>query len=100
MTRIQNNPHNPSVPNRPMYLLSSCERWHSMLRKLGVFLAFTVFMAVVAFSQTKSFTNDDVLQMTKAGFDEQTIVKAIQTHEPAYDTSINALVALKNTGVK
>jgi hypothetical protein len=61
-----------------------------------VFLALAVTAAV---AQTKPLTNDDIVQMTKAGFDEQTIVKAIQAHEPGFTTSVEALVALKNAGV-
>src|SRR5579872_749238 len=99
MTRIQNNPDNSSIPGRPMYLLKSCERWHSMLRKLSVFFAFTAFMTLAAYAQPKSLSNDDVIQMVKAGFDEQTVIKAIQADMPKFDTSVQGLVALKNAGV-
>jgi hypothetical protein len=47
----------------------------------------------------KPLVNDDVIQMAKAGFGEELIIKAIRTHEPAFDTSIQSLIALKNAGV-
>jgi hypothetical protein len=50
-------------------------------------------------AQTKLLTNDDIVQMTKAGFDEQTIVKAITANKPDFDTSAQGLLALKNAGV-
>lgn len=53
----------------------------------------------VAYAQKKPMTNGDVIQMIQAGFDEQTIVKAIEASEPAFDTSIQGLIALKNAGV-
>ena len=44
-------------------------------------------------------TNSDVISMTKAGIGEQTIILAIQ-HGPAkFDTSPQALIALKGAGV-
>ncbi len=49
--------------------------------------------------QTKPFTNADVLEMVKAEFGEETILEAIRTNEPAYDTSAEALKALKSSGV-
>jgi len=51
-------------------------------------------------AQTKKpLTNDDVLQMVKAGFEEAMIVKAIKANETAFDTSVEGLLALKNAGV-
>lgn len=67
-----------------------------------VFLAIIsvlLFSVVSAVSQSKPFTNADILQMTKAGFDEQTIIKAVESAQPGFDTSVEALVALKNAGV-
>lgn len=47
----------------------------------------------------KPFTNDDVLKLVKAGFGEETILQAIRTNECHFDTSADALTALKNVGV-
>jgi len=55
--------------------------------------------ASLGLSQNKVFTNDDVLKMVKAGFKEETIIEAIHANEPRYDTSVEALVTLKNAGV-
>ncbi|HXR38414.1 MAG TPA: hypothetical protein VN776_04955 [Terracidiphilus sp.] len=54
---------------------------------------------LLALGQTKKpLTNDDVVQMVKAGFDEATIVKAIQANETNFDASVDALVALRTAG--
>lgn len=48
---------------------------------------------------SKPFTNEDVLKLVKAGFAEETILEAIRTKECHFDTSAEALLALKNAGV-
>lgn len=71
-----------------------------MSPKVSSLLLVLLALAITAGNaQTKPLTNDDIVQMTKAGFDEQTIVKAIQAHETAFDTSVDAMVSLKNAGV-
>src|SRR5262245_4686260 len=55
--------------------------------------------ASLSLGQNKVFTNDDLLKMVKAGFKEETIIEAIRANEPRYDTSVEALVTLKNAGV-
>lgn len=63
-------------------------------------LLLLVLVAAVTLGQArKSLSNDDVVQMVKSGFDEATIIKAIQANEPNFDTSVDALIALKNAGV-
>lgn len=62
-------------------------------------LLFVSLAFILAFGQVEPLSNSDVIQMTNAGFDDQTIVKAIQAHETGFDTSVDALVALKNTNV-
>lgn len=47
----------------------------------------------------KPLTNDDVVQMVKGGFDESTTVAAIDATETNFDTSVQALMALKAAGV-
>lgn len=44
-------------------------------------------------------TNEDLMKMVKAGFDEGTIVQAIKTNGSAVDTSVQSLVELKSAGV-
>jgi hypothetical protein len=52
------------------------------------------------FAQTrKPLTNDDVVSMTKQGFNAPLIVKAIQTGDSNFDVSAQALVDLNNAGV-
>jgi hypothetical protein len=47
----------------------------------------------------KPLTNDDVVQMVKGGFDESTTVAAIEAADTSFDTSVQALMALKTAGV-
>ena len=59
-----------------------------------------MFAAGAAFSPSnKPLTNDDVVQMVKGGFDETTTIAAINASEPNFDTSVQALLALKAAGV-
>ena len=44
-------------------------------------------------------SNAEVLQMVKTGFAEETILKAIQLSETRFDTSVAALLEMKNAGV-
>lgn len=63
-------------------------------------LALLAFAATTLLAwQSKPFTNDDVIEMVRAGFGEETILEAIRTNEPRFDTSVEALKALKNAGV-
>ena len=53
-----------------------------------------------AIAQTKKpLTNNDVLQMVNAGFEQSMIVKAIEANETNFDVSVQALMELKNAGV-
>jgi len=47
----------------------------------------------------KPLTNDDVLQMVKAGFEQSMIIKAIEANDTNFDVSVQALMDLKNAGV-
>ncbi len=56
-----------------------------------------VLFPSVILAQTRTpLTNQDVVNMTKQGFDAPLIVKAIQTEEARFDVSPQALVELKN----
>ena len=63
------------------------------------FLFVLALTVASAFAQNNFLTNDDVVQMTKAGFDQNTIVKAIETSKPSFDTSAQALLSLKAVNV-
>ena len=71
--------------------------------RLKVWLICICLLALVPrtiFAQTrKPLTNDDVVSMTKQGFNAPLIVKAIQTQDTNFDVSAQALVDLKNAGV-
>lgn len=70
------------------------------LKVIFALFFFLVFGVTVAFAQSKKpLTNDDVIQMVKAGFTEQTITDAIKADKTTFDTSVQGLVAMKNAGV-
>jgi hypothetical protein len=59
-----------------------------------------VLMPCAIFAQTrKPLTNDDIVSMTKQGFEAPLILKAIQAGDNNFDVSAQALVDLKNAGV-
>lgn len=66
-----------------------------------VALALCLFTARFAMGQTvpAQITNSDVINMTKAGIGEQTVVLAIQRGPVKFDTSPQALIQLKGAGV-
>ena len=65
-----------------------------------VLAAVLLLTAGAVFSQSnKPLTNDDVVQMVKGGFDESTTIAAIDAAQTNFDTSVQALMALKATGV-
>jgi hypothetical protein len=54
----------------------------------------------IAFGQAKKpVTIDDLIQLTKAGLDEQTLVRAIEANGAAVDTSAQGILALKSAGL-
>jgi hypothetical protein len=62
--------------------------------------AILLLAAGAAFSQSnKPLTNDDVVQMVKGGFDESTTIAAIEASDTNFDTSVQALMALKTAGI-
>jgi hypothetical protein len=72
-----------------------------MLRRVGILVAVITALAFCSASaqEKKPFTNADVLQMTKSGFQESMIVKAIEANDTNFDVSVQALTDLKNAGV-
>jgi hypothetical protein len=48
---------------------------------------------------THALTNQDVIRMTKASFDDVTIIKTIESHNTAFDLSVDALLRLKELAV-
>jgi hypothetical protein len=72
------------------------------MKLLALPLLFIFALSIdAAFSaQTKKpLTNQDIVDMTKAGLGEATIAKAIETNETDFDTDPQTLIALKNSGV-
>lgn len=53
----------------------------------------------VAMLSRHLLTNQGVIQLAKAGFDELFIVERIRTSRTRFDTSVEGLIALKQAGV-
>ncbi|MBI3645445.1 MAG: hypothetical protein HY233_05740 [Acidobacteriales bacterium] len=70
-----------------------------VLGEVAVVLSLLV-APTLAFGQAKKpLTSDDLIQMKKAGFDEQTMIRAIEANGVSIDTSLQGLLALKNSGL-
>lgn len=77
---------------------------HARRQVLAVAISFALAASsiVPAAAQQPSggpITDQDVLQMVKAGFDDTTILRYIRANDVDFDLSIQAMVALKNAGV-
>jgi TPR repeat protein len=71
------------------------------MRVRSAAFALCLFVSQLAMGQATpaGITNSDVISMTKAGIGEQTIILAIQRGPDKFDTSPQALIALKVAGV-
>ena len=68
--------------------------------RASVLLPICLLLVAAMSAQAQApLTNEDILTMVQAGFGEGTIIKAIEANEPAYDTSVQALVELKKAEV-
>jgi hypothetical protein len=60
----------------------------------------SVCLLMFAYGQSaKPLTVQDLVQMQKAGFDDQTVTNAIATNGVSLDTSVQGLMALKSAGI-
>lgn len=75
--------------------LHACIR--GMYRTLLPIAAFAIISGATL-AQSR-ITNADIIELTKAGLGAETIIQAITTSRPDFDTSPSALVRLKNAGV-
>src|SRR5713226_4252915 len=74
-------------------------REEKMFRRLRLVLLAAVFAASVFAQAQKPLTNEDVIQLAKSGLGEEIILRAVATNQPAFDTSVQGLTALKSAGV-
>jgi len=65
----------------------------------ALFLCLTLTWIIFAQEGRKPLGNSDILEMSKAGLPENTIILAIQKGPTAFDTSTQVLIQLKNQGV-
>ncbi len=70
------------------------------MKTLAAFELFAfICSALIAQESHAPMTNADVIAMTKSGIAEQTVVLAIGREPASFDTSPQALIELKKTGV-
>jgi hypothetical protein len=71
------------------------------MKRQVVLILLTLCLAAFTLSAQakKPLGNDDLIQMVKGGFDEDTVIKAIEANGSSIDTSMQGLLALKNAGV-
>jgi hypothetical protein len=69
----------------------------AFVRKDLIAIVFIASCPLLVAQQTLS--NDNILNMTKAGFSEESILTAISRSPGNDDTSVDGLIALKNAGV-
>lgn len=67
------------------------------MKRLAVIALIAIGVALPAFGET--LTTGDVIRMAKAGLSAETIELKIRYSEAAFDTSTDALIALKEAGV-
>lgn len=67
------------------------------MRKSVLAIFFLVFVSLLTAQQT--LNNDGVIKMVKAGLSEDVVAAAVSSTPGIYDTSAEALVALKSAGV-
>jgi len=64
-----------------------------------VIIALSAHVATAASSSTKPLTNKDVIALVEAGLPDGVVIEKIRTSKRAFDTSTDALLALKKAGV-
>lgn len=69
------------------------------MRRIAALLLAVIMIASAAIAQKKPMTNADVVKLTAAGMSEDVIIKSINTNEGSFDTSTDALIALKKANV-
>jgi hypothetical protein len=76
--------------------ISSQQPW----RRAFFFLPLCLLLLTTALAQnSKPLTNDDIQQMIKERFSEETIIKAIEANPSGFDVSLPGLRALREAGV-
>lgn len=74
--------------------------WQKLLGiGMALLLGPAVVLPVAGQQPNSALTDEDVLQMVKAGFDDTTILRYIRANDVDFDLSIPAMVDLKNAGV-
>ena len=62
-------------------------------------LLLSLLLSVPLLALAAPMTNDDVIKMVKGGLNDTTVMQAVDSAEPGFDTSPDGLVKLKQGGV-
>ncbi len=68
-------------------------------KAISLLLVLLILPLAAAAQAKKPLTNDDVVKMVVMGFDESTVIKTIRANEANFNTSVEALLELRNGGV-
>lgn len=71
----------------------------SAIKTLVLAVALLLVVAPARAQDGKPLKNSDVIEMSKAGFSEETIIKAIEANATDFDTSVSSLLELKKAGI-
>lgn len=68
---------------------------------MRIFLTFllTIFFSLTVFAQTEILTNKEIILMSRAGLSKDLIVRKIKDSQGNFDTTAEALIELKKSGV-
>jgi hypothetical protein len=62
-------------------------------------ITFILFFSIVSLAQTETLTNSQIIEMSKVGLNARVIITKIEKSKGGFDTSTNALIELKKSGV-
>lgn len=69
------------------------------LRLAAAFFLMFSGLTLIAFAQSETLTNTEIVEMTKAGLGRDLILSKIKSSSPKFDVSVNCLIELKKAGV-
>jgi hypothetical protein len=73
---------------------------NSMLLKRIIYpIVFLLILGISGFAQSTPLTNDDILELYKAGVSERVILQKIKSFPTRFDTSTQTLIQLKSSGL-
>ncbi len=69
------------------------------MKRIVTLILSSLCVVVIAFAQTETLTNSQIVEMSKIGLAKEIILKKINDSQSNFDVSTNALIELKKGGV-